>query len=155
MNMCFRSRPRRLALVRDARGQSMVETAIVLPMLLFVTFAIIDFGVLFAVNLSLESGVSQAARQGVTGASAPGMNREETIKAAMRRTTPILTITDDAFQFSHLVGGNWVAGVGGPGDIQRLTVTYTHELLILKPLFPNGRVDLRAESTMKNEARFE
>jgi hypothetical protein len=141
--------------MRDARGQSMVETAIVLPLMLFLSFAIVDFGVLFAVNLTLESGVSQAARQGITGRTIDDMSREDTIKSILRRAMPIITVDDGNIQLSHLVGGNWVSGVGGPGAIQRIAVTYTHELLVLRPLFPGGRVDLHAESTMKNEERFE
>jgi hypothetical protein len=133
----------------------MIEVAFILPLLLLLTFAIIDFGVLFSVNLALENGVSQAARQGVTGNKLAGMNREESIREFMRQATPLITLEDANFQFSHLAGGNWAAGVGGPGAIQRISVVYTHELMVLKPLFPGGKVDLRAESTMKNEERFE
>jgi Flp pilus assembly protein TadG len=133
----------------------MVESAIVLPLLLVVTFAIMDFAVLFTVNLALESGVSQAARYSMTGASQPGMTRQDSIMAEIRRVTPTLTIPDANVEFSYLVGGAWVAGVGGPGSIQRIAVRYTHTVMVLTPFFTNGQVTLRAESTMKNEDRFE
>ena len=33
-----------------------------------------------------------------------------------------LTIEDGSFQFRHLSGGGWVAGSGGPGDVESLVV---------------------------------
>jgi hypothetical protein len=141
--------------LRDARGATLVEAAIITPLLLLLTFAIIDFGWLFFVHLSLESGVSQATRYGITGQTMPGLTRTDSIKAVMRDATPTLTIPDESFTFSHLSGGAWVAGTGGPGDIEKLSIRYTHEVFVLRPLFEDGRVELLAESSMKNEERFE
>jgi Flp pilus assembly protein TadG len=141
--------------LRDQRGQSLMEAALVAPLLLMVTFAIIDFGLLFYVYLALESGVSQAARYGITGNALEGMSRQDSIKSMIRRATPTLTIPDDSIQFSHLAGGAWVAGTGGPGDIEKLTITYTHNVLVLRPFFTDGQIQLRVESSMKNEDRFE
>ena len=45
----------------------MLEAAIITPLLLLLTFSIVDFGALFYVYLALENGVSQATRYGVTG----------------------------------------------------------------------------------------
>ena len=131
-----------------------MEAALALPLLLVVTFAIIDFSWFLSSYMALQNGVSEAARYGITGNEMPGQTRTESIKAVMRSATPTLQIADQDFTFSHLVGNNWVNGVGGPGEIERLRVTYTHEVLVFKPLFPGGRVTLRAESAMKNEARF-
>jgi hypothetical protein len=151
---------------RDERGASLIEAAILTPLLLLLTFGIVDFATLFYVNLSLENGVSQATRYAVTGnlmddPGNPGtpLGRPDTIKAAMRKATPTLTIPDSAFAFSHLpVGGTtWVSGTGGPGDIQRVSVSYTWSLLtpLVRPFFPGGKVTLTVDSTMKNEGRFE
>jgi len=150
---------------RDDRGASLIEAAILTPLMLLLTFGIVDFATLFYVHLSLENGVSQATRYAVTGnlmddPDNPGqqMSRTGTIKAAMRQATPTITIPDDAFSFSYLPanGTNWVGGTGGPGDIQRVTVTYSWSLLtpLVRPFFPNGKVTLRVDSTMKNEGRF-
>jgi len=140
--------------LRSAKGQSMVEAAIIVPLLLLVTFAIIEFGVLFYVNLALENGVSQAVRYGITGGAMSGMTRQASIESVMRTATPTLTIADGDFHFSHLSGGAWVSGLGGPGDVEKLTVIYTHRVLVLRPLFPSGYVQLSVESSMKNEDRF-
>jgi TadE-like protein len=132
----------------------MVEAALALPLLLVVTFAIIEFSWGLFTHLALQNGVSEAARYGITGASMPGLTRTESIRAAMRSATPTLTINDADFQFSHLVGNNWVAGVGAPGEIEKVTVTHVHEVLVFRPLFSGGRLTMKAESAMKNEGRF-
>jgi Flp pilus assembly protein TadG len=150
----------------DERGASLIEAAILTPLLLLLTFGIVDFATLFYVNLSLESGVSQATRYAVTGNlmddpdnAGQQMSRPDTIKAAMRKATPTLTIPDSAFAFSYLPAGgsNWVGGTGGPGDIQRVSVSYSWNLLtpLVRPFFPGGKVTLTVNSTMKNEGRFE
>jgi Flp pilus assembly protein TadG len=124
----------------------------------------VDFGSLFYVYLALENGVSQATRYAVTGnamndASGATMSRAETIKAAMRQATPTLNIPDSAFSFQHMaVGGtSFVGGVGGPNEIEKVTVDYTWTILtpVLRPFFTNGQIHFVVESTMKNEGRFQ
>ena len=143
---------------RTEKGTSAVEAALVIPLLLLLTFAIVDFASLFYVYLALENGVSQASRYGVTGNVVAGQTRQESIKAAMRQATPTLTIGDGAFSFSHLRPGQgvWSAGVGGPNDIDKVTVNYSWTLLtpLVGSFFPSGRINLVVESAMKNEAKF-
>ena len=112
----------------------MLEAAIITPLLLLLTFSIVDFGALFYVYLALENGVSQATRYGVTGNvmdDPPTRQRRcrasDSIKLAMRQATPTLTINDGAFTFAHrsIGGGAWLGGVGGPNEIEKVTVNYT------------------------------
>jgi hypothetical protein len=150
----------------DQRGTNLVEAALITPLLLLVTFAIVDFASLFYVRLALENGVSQATRYAITGnqmddPAHPGtpLSREASILGALRQATPTLTIPDASVTFSHLDPGGaaWLAGSGGPDTIEKVTVSYTWRPItpILVPFFPGGRLDLRAESTMKNEGRFQ
>src|SRR5262245_36807719 len=113
---------------RGERGQTLIEAAFVTPLLLLLTFGIVDLGAILYIYLALESGVSQVTRYGVTGNAMDGLSREESIKSTMRRATPTLTLDDGAFEFSHLSGGSWVSGAGGPGEIEKVTVRYTHEV---------------------------
>ena len=53
--------------LKDATGATLLEAAIITPLLLLLTFSIADFGGLFYVYLALENGVSQATRFAVTG----------------------------------------------------------------------------------------
>jgi hypothetical protein len=144
----------------------MIEAAIITPLLLLLTFSIVDFGALFFVYLSLENGVSQSTRYGVTGnvmanPAAPGtmLDRTGSMMEAMRQATPSLTIPDGNFKFAHraLGGGSWIDGTGGPTDIEKLTVNYTWNLFcpLLWPFFPGGKIALSVDSVMKNEGRFE
>jgi hypothetical protein len=147
----------RLPLLRRLRhitGQSLVESALVLPVILVLTFAIVEFSWFLFSYLALQNGVSEAARYGVTGGQITGMTRTESIKSVMRNATPTLTIPDQNFHFSHLEGNNWVNGVGDPGEIERLRVLYVHDVLVFRPLFTGGQITVQAESAMKNESRF-
>ena len=145
--------------LRGSKGVTLVEAAIITPLLLLLTFGAVDFGALFYVYLALENGVSQATRFAVTGNLVPGLSRENSIRTAMRQSTPTLTLDDSAFVFNHLSpgAGAWAAGTGAPNDIEKVTVDYTWHIMtpLLRPFFPGGRVDFRVESSMKNEGRFE
>jgi hypothetical protein len=73
----------------------------------------------------------------------------------MRTATPTLTIEDSAFTFTHMTPGSsgWSGGIGGPRDVARVQVQYTWTFYtpLIRPFFPNGQINLRADSTMKNE----
>ena len=128
------------------------------PLLLLLTFSIVDFACLFYVYLALENGASQATRFAVTGQLVAGQTREESIKIAMRSATPTLTIADNMFAFSHLPPGGtvWLAGTGAENDIGKVTITYPWNLMtpLIRPFFTGGRINIRVESAMKNERRF-
>jgi len=153
-------------LLRDSAGTNMVEAAVITPLLLLLTFAIADFSSMFYVYLALENGASLATRYAVTGNTMPDpsnpsvqLSRTETIKAAMRQATPTLTIPDAAFSFHFMPPGSstWQSGVGGPGDIGKLTVDYTWHLMtpLLRPFFTNGDFHVTVDSAMRNETRFQ
>jgi uncharacterized membrane protein (UPF0127 family) len=152
--------------LRDTAGTSIVEAAVITPLLLLLTFSIADFGALFYVYLALENGVAQASRYGVTGnlmddPAHPGtpLSRTDSIKTAMRQATPTLTLPDSAFSFSSMAPGaaGWSAGTGGPGDLEKVTVDYTWTLMtpLLRPFFTGGQFHMTVASAMKNEARFQ
>ena len=145
--------------LRDASGANLLEAALITPLLLLLTLSIVDFASLFYVYLSLENGVSQATRFGVTGTIIGTLSREDTLRSAMRDATPTLTIPDGAFTFSHMVAGGttFVAGTGGPGAVERLTVDYDWQVLtpLLRPFFTDGKIHFTVQSTMKNESRFQ
>lgn len=149
--------------LRDDSGTSMIEAALITPLLLLLTFAIVDFGAVFYAYLALENGVSQATRFAVTGRvmddpANPGtpLNRRASIMAAMRDATPTLTIPDSAFTFASRApsGGAWVTGApGGPGDLEKVSVSYTWTFMtpIIGAFFTNGQLSLQVDSAMKNE----
>lgn len=148
--------------VRETAGTSVVEAAIITPLLLLLTLSVVDFGALFYVYLALENGVSQATRYGVTGNllanplnPATNLSHDDSIKLAMRRATPTLTIPDAAFSFSNMPPGAtaWQGGSGGPNALAKVSVVYTWRLMnpMLWPFFPGGQITLNVQSAMKNE----
>jgi Flp pilus assembly protein TadG len=145
--------------LRNAAGTAMLEAALITPLLLLLTFSIVEFASIFYCHLALQNGAAQATRFGVTGNVTGTLSRVDSMKAAFRQATPTLTVPDTAFTFSHLtVGGSaFVPGTGGPDEVERLTVKYTWKLMtpLLMPFFTNGEVKLKAESTMKNEGKFQ
>jgi Flp pilus assembly protein TadG len=152
-------RRRRLGRLRSARGSTLIEAAIITPLLLLLTFSVVDFGALLYIYLTLESGVSQATRFAITNTATPGLTREQSIMAAMRTATPTITLPDSAFTFSFMPPGaaTWTTGAaGGPGDIGRVTVNYNWNIMtpLIRPFFTGGQVNVRVESAMKNEARW-
>jgi Flp pilus assembly protein TadG len=142
--------------LRNCEGTNLVEAAVITPLLLLVTFGIVDFSALLYVHLALQNGVSQASRYGVTGNVSGALSREDSMRLAMRQNTPSLTISDAAFTFSHLSGGLWVGGAGAPGDIEKVAVDYDWQILTpwISPFFTNGQVRFHVESMMKDESKF-
>ena len=143
---------------RSSKGANLVETAMIIPLLLLLTFAIIDFSTVLYVYLTLENGVSQATRYAVTGQQIDDPNnmgqklsREQSVKAAMRAAVPTLTIDDSCFQFYNLTKAT--SGAGGPGDLIRVTINYEWSAFtpLIKPIV-NGQIHLTVQSTMKNES---
>jgi Flp pilus assembly protein TadG len=154
---------RLVRLFGNCAGTNMMEAAIVAPLLLLLTFSVVDFASMFYVYLALENGVSQATRFAVTGQTmadptnpATQLNRAESIKLATRQAVPTITLNDSAFSFSHMSppSGSWTAGVGGPNDIEKVTVDYDWSILtpLIRPFFPGGKVHFTVASSMKNES---
>jgi Flp pilus assembly protein TadG len=136
----------------------MVEGAIITPLILLLSFSIVEFGALFWAYLALQNGVSQATRYAVTGQTNPDTSRADSIKAAMRESTSTLTLDDDAFSFEHMTPGaaNWTPGVGGPSDIEKVTVRYTWDIMtpLMRPFFTDGKIEFEVEAAMRNEGAF-
>jgi hypothetical protein len=148
-------RIRNVRRLSDAKGANLVEAAIVTPLLLLLTLAIVDFSAMFYGYLALEHGVTGAT---MVDGGGTAMSRVDSIKYRMRETTPTLTIPDSAFSFSFMAPGasSWSGGLGGPGDVGRVTVDYNWQFMtpLVRPFFTGGQVNLRVQSTMRNEAVF-
>jgi Flp pilus assembly protein TadG len=143
---------------RRSRGATMTEAALILPTLLLITFALLDFTFLLHAHLALANGVSEATRWAVTGQTLPdpdhngqSLSRAASIIATVKKSTPSLAIQDSDVKFHNMTTNTDDAG--GPDDVIRVTVTYNWALLtpVIRPFFKNGEITLQASSTMKNE----
>jgi len=59
-----RDRLLRQRLVRDERGQGLVEFALILPVLMLILVGILEFGSIYSNIISMRQGVREAGRQG-------------------------------------------------------------------------------------------
>lgn len=87
-------RPRALG----ERGTSLVEFAMVAPLLLVLLFAIADFGRAFQTWITLTNAAREGARLGATGADAAA------IRNRVRATAPGLNLPDQNIQVTNAQG---------------------------------------------------
>lgn len=128
--------------LRSERGQTMVETAIVLPVVVFMLVAMVDAGRVFHAWIVVTNGAREGARAG----------------AARQSDTVIVNRIDEAMN-------GWECGVADPetncvrdGVLGTsgtpITVTVTHDVTLLSPLiaaFWGDVVTLSGEATMQLE----
>ena len=138
------------------RGQTMMEFILVAPLYFLLTFAVMDFGRVFFVQMNLQQAVQDAVRYASTGnhlpdPNNPGQNlsRVASIMAEVQQMAIGASVTN--VQISSLGGGSGSAG--GPGDT--VTVSLTTSLPLMTPLvsvfFPNGAYTFTSSATMQNE----
>lgn len=152
-------------------GQTTVEFAFAVLLLFGLLFAIIDLGVLFYVNLTMQHAVREGTRYAVTGRSnldpnGKGDRRAALIQAIKNKSNglydknkhdpkdpTINVITPSNVTFSNYSGTPTTGNPGNPGDVIEVSLTYTWPLItpILKPFFPNGQYTFTVRSTMTNE----
>jgi len=77
---------------RGESGQSLVEFALVLPMLLLVLFAIIDFARLYQGHVTLTNAVREGARLGAVGGTSGEVQARVTTTAAGLAPTVSATV---------------------------------------------------------------
>ena len=138
------------------RGQTMVEFILVAPLYFLLTFAVIDFGRMFFVQMNLQQTVQEAARFASTGnhladPKNPGqsLSRINSIIAQAQQSAAGADISN--IQISSLKGG--AGSAGGPGDT--VTVSLTSNLKLVTPMvasfFPSGAYTFTSSATFKNE----
>lgn len=137
---------------RSTRGQAFVETAISVVLLVMCTCTLVDFGRFFWSLLTVQNGVTQGTRFAVTNRLLDGLDRDASIRKAIRDSTPGFALTDDDIVFYNASTG--ASGSGGPRDTIRVTVEQDFRFLtpIVAEFFGDGgTIRFRVSSTMQNE----
>ncbi|HEY7530196.1 MAG TPA: TadE/TadG family type IV pilus assembly protein [Gemmatimonadota bacterium] len=138
--------------LRDARGTTVAEMAIVLPLVLVLVMGVFDFSRLFYTRLTLQHAVREAVRFAVTGNASVDpqtgdpLTRIESIRRKIVENAVNLDVDVDAIVVTPADGG-------GPGDVVTVATTFSYEMAtpVLHPFFPGGRYDFGVSSAMKNE----
>jgi len=88
---------RRLAAARE--GSSLAEFALVVPLLLLIVTAVLEFGMVMFVVALAEGALRDAARWGITGQEIAGASRlERIVQLVGERTFGLIDMTDAAVE---------------------------------------------------------
>ena len=128
--------PRRT--LKDERGQTMVEFAIVVPLLLVIVFGIFQFGVLYNDYVTLTDATRVGARKAAV--SRHEANPEAVAEAALRASASGLTQAD----LDVVVAASWEHG-----EDVTVTATYPYEVNLLGLVVAAG--ELESETTERVE----
>lgn len=133
-----------------SKGNSMIEFAFVMPVLMLLLLGTFEFGHLFYVQLTLESAVREATRLALTGGTIPGLSRAESIVERIRQVAPGLDVQPGQVA---IIGPGGAGDPGGPGDLVTIRVDYDIEMLtpIVGALFPDHRQHFSISFISRNE----
>ncbi|MGF6765600.1 Flp pilus assembly protein TadG [Paraburkholderia sp. GAS33] len=146
---------------KDQSGSTVVEFAIIAPLLLFVLCMIIDLGLMFWVNLTMQYAVHEGARYAVTGQDNldPDSTNQQRYLAVIQDiedssmglytlVNPVISVTVNGTPVAY--GANMF---GGPGDLVVLQLNCTWSLLtpLIAPFFNGGAYTFSVAATMRNE----
>jgi Flp pilus assembly protein TadG len=155
---------------RREDGASVIEFALIFPLLIVLVFGIISFGVLFAQQLALNNGVRQGARLIVVEGSPTAKTCAAAVTAVRDSTGPAIAmntadinVTVQRTSSSPCGGGNnpgsatvvcqgSISGTTGLQESVVITATYRADLLLVPPIpgFPSG-FDLTSKAVYKCE----
>lgn len=126
---------------RRSKGQSLVETAIILPIVLLLIMGIIDFGLLFN-NYIL---ISNASREGARKAALGGTDSE--VVQIIENMTTTLDLSKMTINISPSFGSR------GHGTEVKVSIAYDSKLItpLIDNFFPGGVATLKNTSIMRVE----
>jgi Flp pilus assembly protein TadG len=159
-------------------GTAAVEFGLIAPVLVFLTFAVIESGLVYAADITLKNATSEAARTGRTGFVADGSTQDETVKRKivitslsykdfnnLKKPEPFTDKNgngrrDDGENYTDVNGNGkydldqGANGYGGTAQVVVYTATYPwtfHTPLIGRVVGNNGTIDLTATAVVQNE----
>lgn len=124
-----------------SRGQAMVETALVLPIIILLLMAIIDFGLLFNNFIVLSNASREGARQAAVGAT------DAQIATAIDSLTGTLDDTKRTVSISPALS------LRKHGVQVTVAIRYESELVtpVIRVFFPGGKANLNVQTVMRVE----
>ena len=120
---------KRMSQHNNERGQTMVEFAVVLPVMLVILFAIIQFGITFKNYLSLTDAVRAGARVAAVSRQAPDPVGDATTKVYAAAADL------DASKLNVSVESTWE-----PGEKVSVTATYPYSINVLGVVVQSGNL---------------
>jgi len=158
----------------NVKGQTTVEFALAALLFFGLLFSIIDLGILFYVNLTMQNAVREGTRYAVTGRHdldpGGGTDRRKALIQKIKvqsmglydknlnpQKDPTVKVIDTSKTFNNYTSGT--LQLDNPGNADEtivVSLTYAWPLItpILKPFFKDGKYTFTVRSTMKNESIF-
>lgn len=125
---------------KDSRGQSLVETALITPLIILLLAGIIDFGLLFNNYLIISNASREGARLAAVGMDDSGIvTRIYNLTSSLDSSRLTVSVTPAE---SYRKRGNEVI----------VSITYNNELItpIISSILPNP-IKIKASTTMRIE----
>ena len=123
------------------KGQSLLETALVMPIMVLLVVGIIDFGILFNNYLIVSNASREGARKAAVGADNTAISAS-VLNAASTLDEAKLKLTIAPINLGDRISGSEVS----------VTLTYEHSIFtpIISSIIPNP-IELTSISTMRME----
>jgi Flp pilus assembly protein TadG len=132
--------------LRAERGQSAVELALILPVLITILYAAVQFGQVYLQYQEVSAATSEGARRASTMATVADPGRTSTIVATVRGGTSVGTTA--AFDSSGL--GVSVSSTWTPGAPVTVTSTYPASVSILGITLFSGNLTTKRTARVLN-----
>lgn len=126
--------------LKKQTGQALIEFVILLPILILIVMAILEFGMMLNSYLAINNAAREGARLGIIGST------DAQIQRAITSTSPSLTAGDLTINITPSYGTR------KSGDTLTVTVMYNYHVIdpIISSLI-NNIVILNAQTSMRVE----
>jgi Flp pilus assembly protein TadG len=132
--------------LREERGQSAVEIALFVPILLTVLYVVIQFGQVYLQYQEVSAATSEGARRATTMAGVADPGRTSTIVSTVRGGTSVgQTETFDSSGLTVTVSSSWT-----PGSTVTVTSSYPASVTILGMTLFSGNLTTRRTARVLN-----
>lgn len=124
---------------RDQNGQSLVEFALILPLLLLIVMGILEFGLMFNVYLTINNASREGARLGSVTEGDPVSIENRVVAVAPHLDKDNLVITSD---------------IADVDNTESVTVKVEYDYQMITPIISDllsDHIYLRSETTMRVE----
>jgi Flp pilus assembly protein TadG len=124
--------------IKNQKGQSLVEFAIILPIILLLLMGIVEFGMMLNSYLTIQNVAREGSRLGIVGGS------DVEIDTLIRNISPNLTPADLTVDITPAEDSR------NSGETLTVSITYNYHMTvpIISALF-NNVIVLRSQSSMR------
>lgn len=152
--------------VRGSKGVTVVEFALVLPLVLGLIFAIIDFGLYFFIQHTVQFATREGVRLALVGrtltdAAGDPLSRQESIVKKIQDEASVainpgalqISIYPVSANYGDPVGWENTQDAGQPGAYMRVRTRYDYKFItpLLGAVARGGRLPVKAQATYRNE----